>query len=227
MIRENFSKWLPWLVILLLVAVAAILWRPLSIIGEQNEAKLSAEVARLGALAPLSYLALSIIQIVGAPIPGYPVQLLGGVLFGAVVGGIYAVIGMLAGGLISTWLARRLGRPFIEKQIDPQTLARYDRLTKLETFGVWVLILLLPTGDIPYYLAGLSRVKYSTLALAILASRGPFSFVFSWAGANSLEAPSWVLWGAFAFVLGIVVVGYLLKDRITFWLDRHVLHRLE
>jgi hypothetical protein len=39
MIRENFSKWLPWLVILLLVAVAAILWRPLSIIGEQNEAK--------------------------------------------------------------------------------------------------------------------------------------------------------------------------------------------
>jgi uncharacterized membrane protein YdjX (TVP38/TMEM64 family) len=225
--KEIISKWLPWLVILLLIGVAAILWRPLSVLGEQDEARLSAEVERLGALAPVSYLALNIIQIVGAPIPGYPVQLLGGVLFGTLLGGIYGLVGMLAGGLTSTWLSRRLGRPFIEKRIDPQTLARYDNLSRLESFGVWVIILSLPTGDIPYYLAGLSRVRYTTLALAILASRGPFTFVFAWAGANSLEAPPWLLWGGLALILMIILLGYLARERITRLVDRHVLHRLE
>jgi uncharacterized membrane protein YdjX (TVP38/TMEM64 family) len=134
---------------------------------------------------------------------------------------------MVAGGLISAWLSRRLGRPFLEKRLDPDTMARYGRLARLETFWVWAIILSVPTGDIPYYLAGVSRVKYTTLALAILASRGPFTFVFAWAGANALDAPRWILWGLLGLIMGFILIGYLLKHKITFWLDQYVLHRLE
>jgi hypothetical protein len=70
-------------------------------------------------------------------------------------------------------------------------------------------------------------VRYTTLALAILASRGPFTFVFAWAGANSLEAPPWLLWGGLALILTIILLGYLARERITLLVDRHVLHRLE
>lgn len=227
--NHSLTKWLPGLAILLLIGIAAVLWQPLTVLlgGERDPVKLQTEVAHLGILAPLGFFALNIVQIVGAPIPGYPVQILGGALFGTWLGGIYSIVGMTAGGLISTWLARTLGRPFIEKQIGAETLAKYENLAKLESLWVWVIVLTVPLGDFPYYVAGLSRVKYSILALAILISRGPFTFLISWAGATSLQAPRWIFWLVVAVILGIVVLGYLVKDWVTGWLDRHIFHRLQ
>jgi len=225
--KQFTSKWLPWVVVLILVGVSTVLWQPLvTLLQTQDAALLAAEVERLGWLAPLAYLALNVVQIVGAPIPGYPVQFLGGALFGTMLGGVYAAFGTVAGGLISAWLSRTLGRPFIEKQISAETLARYEGLTKLETLWVWVVLLLIPLGDFPYYLAGLSRVKFKTLAAAILLSRGPFTFVITWAGATSVQAPAWVFGALLAGVLVVVTLGYAFKTPLTLWLERHILHRL-
>jgi uncharacterized membrane protein YdjX (TVP38/TMEM64 family) len=221
-------KWLPWLTILILIAAAIIMWRPVSVlVREPDPVLLQAEVDRLGVLAPLGFFALTIIQIVGAPIPGYPIQILGGALFGTWLGGVYNIIGMVIGGLVATWLARTLGRPFIEKQVGPKMLAKYENLAHLESLWLWVVILSIPLGDFPYYIAGLSRVRFVTLALAILISRGPFTFVISWVGETSVTVPRWLFWALLAAILGIVVVGYLSKDKISLWLARHVLHRLQ
>jgi len=227
--KENdvLTKWLPWLTIIILGLVAIILWGPIVTLLQAPDAEsLGAAVDRLGVLAPIGFFALAIIQIVGAPIPGYPVQVLGGALFGTWLGGIYNIIGMLAGGLISAWLSRRLGRPFVEKYVGTEQLVRYERVVKLETLGMWVILLTIPLGDFPYYLAGLSRVKYNTLALAILLSRGPFTFVISWLGETSVEAPRWLFGLLSVVIIGLVVVGYLAKDKLGLWLERHVLHRL-
>jgi len=228
-LNHSFSKWLPWLVIGVLAGVATTLWQPLAILlgGERDPARLQAVVEQLGVLAPVGFFALNIIQIVGAPIPGYPVQILGGALFGTWLGGVYSIIGMTIGGLTSTWLTRRLGRPFVEKQVGAETLTKYENLARLESLWFWVILLTVPMGDFPYYIAGLSRVKYSILALAILISRGPFTFVISWVGATSLQAPVWIFWGIIAVVLSFVVLGYLMKDQLSGWLDKHVLHRLQ
>ena len=221
------DRWLPWLVLLILIGTAAILWQPLRVLlGEADPAKLQAEVDQLGMLAPLGFFALSIIQIVGAPIPGYPVQLLGGVLFGTWLGGIYSIIGMVLGGLLSAWLSRRLGRSFIEKQLGQATLAKYENLAQLETLWMWFIILSIPLGDIPYYLAGLSRVRYATLALAILLSRGPFTFVISWAGETALSVPGWIIWAILVIIIIIIVLGYLIKDKLSLWVDTYILQRL-
>jgi len=219
---------LPWLVLLVLAGVTAALWRPIAVlITTQDVAQLEAEVERLGWLAPVAFLALSVVQIVGAPIPGYPIQFMGGVLFGAVWGGIYGVAGMVAGGCLAAWLARTLGRPFLERHVAPETLAKYERLARLETLWVWMLILLTPLGDFPYYIAGLSRVKLSTLALAILLSRGPFVFLLALAGATSTQAPLWVLWTLVAAIVGAIALAYLFRKPMSRWIDRHLLHRLE
>lgn len=216
------------MVLAILLGVTAILWQPISVLlTTQDTSQLKDEVESLGLLAPVAFLALSIIQIVGAPIPGYPVQFLGGVLFGTLMGGIYGVIGMALGGLISAWLARNLGRPFVEKHVAPQTLAKYENPAKLESLGTWIVILLIPLGDVPYYIAGLSRVKLKTLFWAIILSRGPFTFIFTWAGANSIEAPKWITGALLALILTIVAVGYLSRHRVSLWVDTHVLHRLQ
>ena len=227
--KENaFSKWLPWGVILALILAGTILWRPiLTLFGEPDPVALQAEVDRLGLLAPLGFFALAIIQIVGAPIPGYPVQILGGALFGVWLGGVYNLIGMIAGGLIAAWLSRTLGRPFVKKQVGSEALRRYESLARLETLWMWVILLSIPLGDFPYYLAGLSRVKYRTLALAILVSRGPFTFLISWVGETAQTIPRWIFGALLALILGLIITGYLFKDKLALWLDNHVLHRLQ
>jgi uncharacterized membrane protein YdjX (TVP38/TMEM64 family) len=226
--NKTVSMWLPWLVLLILLAVAVVLWKPLFVLITSAETtQLQTEVEHLGVLAPVAFLALSIIQIVGAPIPGYPVQFLGGVLFGPFWGSVYGVMGLTAGGFLAAWLSRTLGRPFIEKQVTSETLTKYERLAKLETLWVWVIILLIPLGDVPYFIAGLSRVKLSTLVLAILLSRGPFTCLIAWAGATSVEAPSWLFGALMAIILAVIVIGYLLRNWLNLLMDKHVLPRLE
>lgn len=218
------SLYWPWLVLLVLAAVTLVLWRPIWVLMTTSDSyALQAEVERLGPLAPIAFLALSIIQIVGAPIPGYPIQFLGGVLFGRGLGALYGVIGVTTGGFIAAWLSRTLGRPFIEKHVSPITLAKYENLARLESLWVWALILLLPIGDIPYFIAGLSRVKLGTLAAAILLSRGPFTVLVAWAGASATTAPAWAIGAMFAAILAVVALGYLSRNRLGGWIERRVL----
>ncbi len=222
------SKWLPWVVILLLVAVTSVLWQPISVLlSGGNETQLASSMRPLGVWAPVAFFALSIVQIVGAPIPGYPVQFLGGALFGLLWGGVYSVFGVVAGGVLAAWLARQLGRPFIERHVEPDQLEKYEKLAKLEKTWLWVIILLLPVGDFPYFIAGLSRVPLRTLALATLLSRGPFTFLVAWVGASSIQAPPWVFIALIVAVLALVALGYIFRVPLTNFFDTHILHRLE
>lgn len=222
--KRRGSLYLPWLVMLVLAAVTLILWRPIwMLMTTSDNHALQAEMERLGPLAPLAFLALSVVQIVGAPIPGYPVQFLGGILFGLGFGSLYGVIGVTAGGFIAAWLSRTLGRPFIEKHVSPVALAKYEGLARLESLWVWVLILLLPIGDIPYFIAGLSRVKLGTLAAAILLSRGPFTVLIVWAGASATAAPAWAIGVMFAAILALVGLGYRFRNRLGGWIEDRVL----
>ena len=222
------SKWLPWVVIVLLAGVTAILWQPIAVLlSGGSEAQLAASIQPLGGWAPVAFFALSIVQIIGAPIPGYPIQFLGGALFGRMWGGVYGVLGVVAGGVLAAWLARQLGRPFIERHVEPDQLAKYERLAKLEKVWMWVIILLLPVGDFPYFVAGLSRVPLRTLALATLLSRGPFTFLVAWVGASSIQAPPWVFIALIVAVLALVALGYIFRVPLTDFFDRHVIHRLE
>jgi len=229
--QKNFaaiiSNWLPMLVVLALVAATALLWQPISILlGAGDELALKSAMSNLGVGAPLAFLALSVVQIVGAPIPGYPVQFLGGALFGVFWGAVYGIVGMLMGGLLAAWLARRLGRPFIEKHVDAAQLDKYEKLTKLESVGLWVIVLLIPLGDFPYFIAGMSRVRLRTLGAAILLSRGPFTLLIAWVGANSTQVPPWMIIALFVIILAFVGVGYVFRAPLSGWVDRHILHRL-
>ncbi|HRV95676.1 MAG TPA: VTT domain-containing protein [Anaerolineae bacterium] len=209
-------KLLPWLGGLLIVAVLALLWRPLSHVGE-DPSSLRQWIEPMGPLAPLVFFLLNVAQIVVAPIPGYPVQVLGGILFGLIPGSIYTVAGMVAGGTLAAWLARRFGRPWLENRMGAETLAQWGQIAHIDSFWTWWLILLIPLGDIPYFLAGLSRIPLSRFALAILLSRGPFTVLIVWAGDSVVNLPlTWV--ALLMAVIGLVIIiGFSQRERIEAW----------
>ena len=79
-----------------------------------NRDQLVASVQSWGIFAPLLYILLQIAQTVAAPIPGQLVGSVGGFLFGP-WGTLWTLIGSLIGCWIVFKLARRFGRPLLEK----------------------------------------------------------------------------------------------------------------
>jgi uncharacterized membrane protein YdjX (TVP38/TMEM64 family) len=206
--------------------VLAALWRPISQIGA-NPAIIRAWLEPLGPLAPAVFFLLNVIQIVVAPIPGYPVQVLGGILFGFIPGAIYTVGGMTAGGVLAAWLARHLGRPWLERRLGAETLARWSAIAHINSFWTWWLLLLIPVGDLPYFFAGLTRIRLRTLALAILSSRGPFTALLVWTGSSVADLPlNWL--AILTALIGVtIIVGFSQRSRIEAWAQTIVTRQAE
>ena len=175
---------------LLLVALLALwlLWEPLSQIFSAPEA-LQAWVASHGALGPAMVVLLGVLQVWVAPLPGYPVVFVSGILFGWFWGAIWANLGIMAAGISTALLARRIGRPLVDRFVNEAHLQRLEPLLANRSGWFWFWLLFLPTGDLPYFAAGLSQVRLRDFALALAAARLPFTFVLTWAAQHALEIP--------------------------------------
>ena len=75
-----------------------------------------------GSLAPLLYLFIVTIEVVVAPIPGTLLYLPGGILFGWALGGSISLIGNVVGAGLSCYIARILGRTFLDIYFDTGSL---------------------------------------------------------------------------------------------------------
>lgn len=211
---------------LLIVAVLAALWLPLSRLGA-NPAAVRGWIEPLGPLAPLAFFLLNVVQIVVAPIPGYPIQVMGGVLFGLGLGSVITVAGLTVGGVLAAWLGRRLGRPWLEKRLGADTLEQWGQAAHIDSFWTWWLILLIPVGDIPYFIAGMSRIRLSVLGLAILTSRGPFTVLIVWLGDSVTGLPlTWIAVSIAAVVL-VVIIGFSQAGRLERWGRSFVIRQAE
>lgn len=224
--RLSAASVMPWLGGILFIAVLAALWLPLSRMGA-NPAAIRAWLEQLGPLAPLAFFLLNIIQIVVAPIPGYPVQVLGGILFGFIPGTIYTVGGMVAGGTLAAGLGRWLGRPWLERRLGADTLTHWSAIGHINSFWAWWLILLIPLGDLPYFFAGLTKIRLRVFALAILASRGPFTALLVWTGSSVADLPLGWLAVLTALVGLVVIVGFSQRARIEAWARAFVARQAE
>jgi uncharacterized membrane protein YdjX (TVP38/TMEM64 family) len=180
----------------------------------------------LGPWAPLGLIALSAIQIVLAPVPGYLVQIAGGYLFGAWVGTIYGVIGMLAGAAVAFLLARHFGVPLLERLVPRRLLGGWLGLRNLSSMTAWVLILLLPVGDFCYFLAGLTSIALPRMLLVTLLVRGPTVLVASFIGAQAESVPRDLLWLLAAAVIIITIIVLWQRDRLEILIFDHLLVRI-
>jgi len=212
----NYQTLKPWLGGLAIIAMLALLWQPVSQWGG-DMTMLRQWRDQLGWLAPLAFFALNVAQIVVAPIPGYPVQVMGGVLFGVTIGSLCAVGGMVTGGVLAAWLGRHWGRPWLAERLGDEALTHWEDVAHINSFWTWWLILLIPLGDIPYFLAGLSTLRLRYFALAILLSRGPFTVLIVWLGDRAVTLPlTWL--ALFMALIGLIVMlGFSQRRRLETW----------
>lgn len=224
--QGRFGKWL--LVGSLVILVIGLTWvGPQAWALVQDEQALEAWVVSLGWLGPLALVALNALQIVVAPIPGYVLQVAAGFLFGPLWGGIWGSLGLLLGASIAFWLARVYGRPLVGRLVGNERLDQWERVSHSNSTLVWFIMLLSPTGDIPYFLAGLARVSFVKILVITLVIRVPSAFVIAAAGAGVMWLNWWQLALVFVGLLGLLVVFLRYQDQIMRWSDRHVQQQVE
>ena len=149
-----------------------------------------------------------------APIPGQVTGFVGGFLFGPVLGAVYATIGCT----LVFMLARRLGRPFVERFVKPRTLYRFDYFTESGGPLVLLLIFLVPIfpDDLICYIAGLIRIPIHRLVLVAFVGRIPGYAIFSLTGSGAAESN--------LTLVVVLIVAVLLLAAIAFW-QRHRIER--
>jgi uncharacterized membrane protein YdjX (TVP38/TMEM64 family) len=149
-----------------------------------DAAELRAWIQQFGPLAPLVFVAAQTVQVIVAPVPGQVMALVGGYLFGPVAGTLYSMTGVMIGSAIAFSIARRYGRPAVERMIQDDVIERFDGF--VQTIGVPGLLLFVFIPGLPddaiCFLAGLAHFRLRTFLAVILVGRTPAYIVTVFAG---------------------------------------------
>lgn len=132
--------------------------------------------------APAAYVVFVTVEVVVAPIPGLLLYAPGGLIFGAVPGGLLALAGNVLGAGISCRLARALGTSFVSRFDSQGRLTEFQ--TRLARHGFWLIFLLrlnpLTSSDLVSWAAGLSHIRTSTVMVATAFGMAPICLLQSW-----------------------------------------------
>lgn len=183
--------------------------------------KLVAAVNSWGPFAPLLYIILQVLQTVVAPIPGQIVGSIGGFLFGA-WGILWTTIGTLIGCWIVFKIARRFGRPLLEKLFKKSAIEKFDFIINAKSASLILFAIFLLPGfpdDIICYIAGLTNLSIKRLMAIVVLGRFPVIVLTNYIGA---EVGTNFVMVALVALLAVVILGIGIwqRERIMTFLKR-------
>ena len=183
-------------------------------------------VNRLGWIGILLFICVQALAIVISPIPGTPLTVAGGLVWGPIPAGIYGVIGIYLGSLVAYFIGRTLGRSAV------QTLTGkviYLSKQKGELYLGWVMFVshLLPVlpFDLMSYGAGISGLSLPVYASATLLGTIPCTFLLTHLGsAVQVSVPIGI---AIAALFVVLLIGLPWGIQRHNWLGLRDIIRVE
>lgn len=171
-VKELIKNSLPIIIfVLLLGALTLIFWPYIKELGtEEGREAFGAWVDGLGFGGWLVTLGIQLLQIFVAFIPGEPVELLLGYLWGPWLGMLTCLIGIFIGTLTIFLLVRRLGMRFVRKIVGTDDLTKYKFLQNKNKVELTVFVLFFipgtPKDALTYIapIAPISPIKYLLIA---------------------------------------------------------------
>jgi len=167
-----------------LVGVAALLLAVAFIVGDFALGDLETDDIRewgegLGWWGPVILIAILATAMIFAPIPNPPFMIAAGLIWGTVLGVVYAVLGQLIGAAIIFWISRRFGRQFIPRLVGERGAERIDFLA--QEIGPQLVFWwrMMPISfDFTAYAAGLTPMSFRNfMALVLFGSIVPTAVV--------------------------------------------------
>lgn len=187
-----------------------------------NREQISDYVKSFGSAAPLVFMALQIIQVILAPIPGEATGIIGGYLFGIAGGTLYSTVALTLGSYINFVIGRLLGKKWVRKMIPPVKLAKMDYLLRHQALYVVFILFLFPGFPKDYLclFLGISNMPVRVFLLMALIGRFPGTFLLNIQGSLVFERNYFVLFLMVIFCGTIFVLGYYYRNRLYQWIDK-------
>lgn len=145
-------------------------------------------IAAYGVWGPIVYLAIWTL----APplsLPGLPITLTGGVLFGPFWGVIYTAIGATMGATLAFLMARYLARDWVEAKLAGTRLMTLDDKVAQEGWKVVAFTRLIPI--FPYFLVnfafGLTKISFWSYTVATFIFMLPLTIAYVYFSSNILD----------------------------------------
>jgi len=181
--------------------------------AEFDPQRIAAWLASTGRMAPFLFMGVMALT-VATPLPSLPLDIAAGAFFGPWLGTLYSATGALGGALISFWLARFLGRGFIERFLSGHInfcTTCSDRLLTAVIF----LTRLVPvvSFDLVSYGAGLTKISLKRFCLATFLGMLPLTFAYNYFGSV------FVVNRTMAVGVGALMVALFFL--LPLWIERH------
>lgn len=177
---------------------------------------LRAWLVGFGGWAPLVSTLLQIVTSLIPFLPGFVLAIVNAMLWGAVLGGLLTFGSALLAAAACFGLARALGRPGVERIVNPDSLARMDGF--MERRGILAIFLgrLIPfiNPDVLSYAAGVTRIGWLPFMAAMAAGAFPATVFYSVVGAVAFESAGRVIGLVAVATLVPLLLLWVFRDRI-------------
>jgi uncharacterized membrane protein YdjX (TVP38/TMEM64 family) len=155
------------------------------------------------------FIALVIFEVLFALIPPLVLYLVGGILFGPILGGIYALTGNIIGSGIAFQISKHWIRDFVDRKVPNRIKNRFNRVS--EKHGPLAIFLLrlnpFTTTDLVSYIAGVSNIKFWKFLMSTGLGLMPLVFIQSYLGKSVRENP--IIFKIFIILSILYVAGFI------------------
>jgi len=154
--------------------------------------------------------------LIAGAIPAEISGLIGGYLYGPVLGTIYSTIGLAIGSWLAFLLSRRFGLPLVRKLVSESIMEKYDHF--MESRGPLVSFMLFLIPGFPKaalcYIIGLSKMNVWTFVAVSTAGRLFGTLLLSLSGHSVRTFRIWILVIVLVIVAAMFLLIYLNRERL-------------
>jgi uncharacterized membrane protein YdjX (TVP38/TMEM64 family) len=162
-------------------------WDLLQIIGDRHA--VTTYLSQFGSGGPLVLGLVLVLQVIVALIPGHILMVGAGYVYGFVPAFCLNLLCTVGGSQLAFLLARRAGRPVIERLAPADALDKWQQASVQKGLYFFMLAFMLPVfpADVMNYVAGLSALPARHFFIANLVGRAPGVLLLTAAGAYGFQ----------------------------------------
>lgn len=181
-----------------------------------------AKIDSYGVWGPVVFIGFQIFQVLISPIPGEAVGVAGGYVLGWFPCLLYSTIGLSIGSWINFFLARLLGRGFVERLIPPQLLAKMTVIMEKQGVIASFVFFVFPGFPKDYYcfVLGLTPIRWRIFMIISSVGRVPGTLMLAIQGDLLAQGHFWSFAILLVASLAFVAPVWLWRERIYSWLYR-------
>lgn len=170
-----------------------------------------------GPLGVVILLAIQLLQVIVAFIPGEVVQIAAGMMYGPWLGALVIFVGCVISSAIIFAIVHKLGAPFVQAMVPTAYLDKFRHFEETGKLNVVVFVLFLVPGlpkDVFTYLVPLTDMRLRTFLVLANVARIPGIVVSTYAADGLIDGRIAQSAAIFAVAAVLAVLGIVFRDRI-------------